>query len=193
MKKIVSLMLVVALLFSVFSFNQVGVVAKTKKPTKVEKLFKEKKLPESEKEMQKYLKTVKVKYYTYYSTKKGKLKSKVISQKIRVHKKLASKIKKIFSTLYKYKFPIVKNGVYCYCWRNKLNSKVKSMHSYGVAIDVFVQNSTYLKISKTNKKYKLGNGFRINPLVMAFEKAGYVYISQNINSLNNVAVHYEYK
>lgn len=193
MKKIISLMLVVALLFSVFSFNQVGVVAKTKKPTKVEKLFKGNKLPKSAKEMNKYLKTVKVKYYTYYSTKKGKLKSKVISQKIKVHKKLASKIKNVFSTLYKYKFPIAKNGVYCFCWRNKLGSKVKSMHSYGVAIDVLVQNSTYLKISKTNKKYKVGNGVRINPLSIAFEKAGYVYIRQTFCSPNNVFVCYEYK
>lgn len=193
MKKIISLMLVVALLFSVFSFNQVGVVAKTKKPTKVEKLFKGNKLPKSAKEMNKYLKTVKVKYYTYYSTKKGKLKSKVISQKIKVHKKLASKVKNVFSKLYSFKVPIFQNGVSGFCWRNKTNSSSRSQHSYGVAIDVLVQYKIYLKLRKTNKKYKAGTGCP-NPLIYYFNKKGFVPHQYSKNNNDEITcVCFEYK
>lgn len=116
-------------------------------------------VPQSEKEMKKYLKTITVPIRIRKVTKKGKVKLKKSSVKIIVHKKLANNYKKAFKEMYKAKFPIRKKEVLAFSWRTVASTNKMSIHSYGTAIDLNWSDNpgTYTGGSVKDSPYKITN------------------------------------
>ena len=85
-------------------------------------------VPTKEKEMEKYLTTIKVPICTH------EYKKKILS--LRIHKKLSSEYKAIFKEMYDKKIPVNPNSTWWYNWRKMRNWKKMSHHSYGTAVDV---------------------------------------------------------
>lgn len=85
-------------------------------------------VPTKEKEMEKYLTTIKVPIRTHEGKKK--------TLSLRIHKKLSSEYKAIFKEMYDKKIPVNPNSTWWYNWRKMRNWNKMSHHSYGTAVDL---------------------------------------------------------
>ena len=159
MKRIMTLVL--ALTMTITAVSSATVKAQAPKKVKAKKrisyLFP-KGVPSSEKEMKKYMKTIKVNIQVRTVKKNGKVKLKKDTMNITVHKKLANNYKKAFDEMYNEKFPIKKNETVAYVWRKSKGNNQLSVHSSGAAIDINWNDNpvTYNgKISQSNSSYKI--------------------------------------
>ena len=145
-------------------------------------------VPQSEKEMKKYLKTIKVPVCVRKETKKGKVKLKKAYVKITVHKKLANNYKKAFKEMYKKKFPIKRNEVAAFAWRKTITTEKISVHSYGAAIDINWKNNPVINNGKSNKK----NSYTITgDIANIWETYGF-YWGENWTGNYKEPMHFEY-
>ena len=190
LKKLVCTFLALALVFTSVLSKEV----KAQKPEKVKQedrvnyLFP-KGIPSSEKEMKKYLKTIKVPIRVRKVTKKGKVKLKKSSMKITVHKKLASNYKKAFKEMYKEKFPIKKNETSTYAWRMLSGSSLMSTHSFGAAIDInWLDNPT---VSDFNYKPKSGPYVINSKIVNIWKRYGFSWGGSWSGEFRDL-MHFEY-
>jgi hypothetical protein len=98
--------------------------------------------------------------------------NKLLSGQMIVHEKVAKNVISIFEELLKIKFPIKKislidnyngddqlsmsdNNSSCFNYRKIANSKVISMHSYGLAIDINPVQNPYIFDSKVENKLEI--------------------------------------
>lgn len=122
-------------------------------------------IPQTEAEMRKYLKTIKVKIHT----DTGETKEIPIT----CHAKLAEAYKKAFEGMYELGFKIKYAG--CYCWRNMAsNSSQRSYHSYGTCIDI---NPDSNPATYTGGYYKPGEDvYSLTPEVISvWKNAGFYW------------------
>ncbi|MBQ6355188.1 M15 family metallopeptidase [Candidatus Saccharibacteria bacterium] len=92
-------------------------------------------IPTSSSQMEKYLTTVKLNILNE--------KGKNDTMTLRVHKKLASEIKAIFDEMVAIGFKIKKSDTSSYNWRQVRGGSSRSIHSYGVAIDVNASDNPF--------------------------------------------------